>query len=54
VYYKGKVKDGHVVCNDVTGEDKTCSDRNEVDVDVNDHISYYDIDFAGIIVLCQG
>jgi hypothetical protein len=53
IFYKSKVKDGHVVCNDLSGEDKNCSDKYLADVDVQDHISYFDIDFAGIIVTCQ-
>ena len=53
VFYKGRVKDGHVICNDVTGEDKSCSDRYLTDVDVFDHLSYFDIDYTGIITACQ-
>jgi hypothetical protein len=47
------VKDGHAICNDLSGEDKNCSNKYLADVDVQDHISYFDIDFAGIIVTCQ-
>lgn len=53
VFYKGKIKDGHVVCNDATSEDKYCSNQYIADVLVSDHISYYDIDFTAIILTCQ-
>jgi hypothetical protein len=53
VFYAGSVKQGFKVCNDATAEDKTCSDKYKADVDIPDHISYYDIDFAGIILACQ-
>jgi len=48
------VKDGYKVCSDGPGkEDPHCSDKYAVDVNVADHLSYYGIDFAGIIVACQ-
>lgn len=53
VFYKGSNREGHVVCNDVTGEDKACSDKYKIDGNVLDHVTYYDIDFSGIILACQ-
>ena len=53
VLYKGKVSEGGVVCNDSVKEDKNCSDKNRLDVDVLDHVTYYDIDFRGIVLACQ-
>lgn len=53
VFYKGFNREGHVICNDTTGEDKNCSDKYKVDGNVLDHVSYYDIDFSGIILACQ-
>jgi hypothetical protein len=53
VFYKGNVKAGPYVCNDKSGEDKKCSDTYRLDTDVLDHVTYYDIDFSGIILACQ-
>jgi hypothetical protein len=53
VFYKGKVSEGGVVCNDAAGEDKKCSDKNRLDTNTLDHVSYYDIDFTGIVLACQ-
>jgi hypothetical protein len=53
VFYKGTVKQGGYICHDESGEDKNCSNQYLLDVNVLDHTSYYDIDFAGIIVACQ-
>jgi hypothetical protein len=53
VFYKGKVGEGHVVCHDTAGEDKSCSDKNRLDTSTLDHVTYYDIDFPGIVTLCQ-
>lgn len=45
---------GFVTCNDSgSKEDPNCSDKYKADIIVTDHTSYYDIDFAGIILACQ-
>jgi hypothetical protein len=48
------VKAGFVTCNDsATKEDTNCSDKHPIDTNVTDHITYYDIDFAVIVLECQ-
>jgi hypothetical protein len=53
VFYKGTLKAGPHMCKDATDEDKNCSNQYLVDVNILDHISYYDIDFTGIMLACQ-
>ena len=54
IFYKGNVKGGYVSCNDgPTKEDPKCCNQFLADVMVTDHLSYYEIDFAGIILGCQ-
>lgn len=54
IFYRAFVREGYVTCNDSgSKEDPNCSDKYKLDVMVTDHISYYDIDFAGIIITCQ-
>lgn len=53
IFYHGLKKSGFLTCKDDSGEDKNCSDKYKTDTDVLDHVSYYDIDFSGIILLCQ-
>lgn len=53
IFYEGDLKKGYKICNDAVTEDKACSDKYNVDLGVVDHLTYYDIDFAGIILACQ-
>jgi len=53
IFYQGSKKDGAYVCSDANAEDKKCSDSYKLDTDVGDHVSYYDIDFPGIVLTCQ-
>jgi hypothetical protein len=54
IYYPGKVAQGYTTCTDSsTKEDPNCADKNKVDTNTTDHITYYDIDFAGIVLECQ-
>lgn len=53
IFYEGDLKKGYKICNDAVTEDKACSDKYKVDLGVVDHLTYYDIDFAGIILACQ-
>jgi pimeloyl-ACP methyl ester carboxylesterase len=53
VFYKGSLKEGGRVCSDGGSEDKSCSDQYWVDLDVTDHLSYFDLDFTGTILTCQ-
>lgn len=53
VFYKGSKKEGGYICNDASGEDKKCCDTYRLDTDRLDHLSYYDIDFTGIVLSCQ-
>ena len=53
IFYKGTKKEGAHICNDASGEDKKCSDQYLADVDVLDHLTYFDIDYTGIILACQ-
>jgi len=40
------------VCNS-SGEDPTCSDQFELDLDVNDHLFYVDFDFTTNYLICR-
>jgi hypothetical protein len=54
IFYSGKVQSGYVTCNDAYNkEDPNCSDKNRLDTNVTDHITYYDIDFTVIVLECQ-
>lgn len=54
IFYHATVKDGFKTCTDSgSKEDGTCSDKYVADVMVTDHLTYYDIDYAGIILACQ-
>jgi hypothetical protein len=53
IFYKGTKKEGAHICNDASGEDKKCSDQYLADVDVLDHVTYFDIDYTGIVLACQ-
>lgn len=53
-FYPGATKNGFVECKDTTvKEDPSCSEKNKIDVNVLDHVQYYDIDFTGIVLGCQ-
>lgn len=53
IFYEADTKKGYKICNDASGEDKTCSDKYKTDVDVLDHLTYYDIDFTANVLGCQ-
>lgn len=54
IFYKGNFHSSYRTCTDtLTKEDPQCSDQYLVDPNVLDHTTYYDIDFAGLILACQ-
>ncbi len=53
IFYEGSLKKGYKICNDQNGEDKTCADKYLADVNVLDHLTYYDIDFTEAVLACQ-
>jgi hypothetical protein len=53
IFYETDLKKGYKVCLDESAEDKTCSDKFKTDVNVLDHLSYYGLDFSGVILACQ-
>lgn len=50
VFYESNSK--FKVC-DETGEDKTCSNKYELDLNVLDHLTYFGQDYAAEVLLCQ-
>lgn len=54
VFYKAGLNSGYFDCNDDgSREDPNCSNKFIANVVITDHLSYYDIDFSGIILGCQ-
>ena len=53
IFYDGTLKQGATICHDDSAEDNKCSDQYYADLSVPDHLSYYDLDFAGTILSCQ-
>jgi len=53
IFYEGDLKKGYKICNDASSEDKSCSDKSLTDLNVLDHLTYYDIDFTANVLGCQ-
>lgn len=54
IFYESTVTKGFTVCKDSpTSEDPKCCNKYLADVMVTDHLTYYGIDFSGIILTCQ-
>lgn len=54
IFYSSTIKAGYITCNDnSTKEDNNCSDKYKNDAMVLDHLTYYDIDYTGVVLECQ-